>query len=355
MSFAHPLWLWGLAILPASFGLYWRRERRLKVVIAKLLAPRLRAPNSRFSTKAQHFQAALLALAIAFLFVALARPQAGVREIPITTSRGAAVIALDVSRSMLAEDVKPSRLGTAKLIAMDLVNDLHGFEIGVMAYAGEATMLAPLTFERDFLLQSIREAGPNNVSRGGTNFSNAFYEAVAILGPMTYSPKLLFLLTDGEDLEGDAAHVAKQARDAGIQIIPIAIGTEAGAPIVVKSEDGSIDYVRDLSGKMVLSKMRPGYLADLAKETDGQMITATDRDKIQSIIRSLKQAKTATTIRHADEWFWVPLGLAFLTASAGLCINTRKGLTIKNGARSLAKTEAAKERKKETVQQGTPA
>jgi Ca-activated chloride channel family protein len=130
---------------------------------------------------------------------------------------------------------------------MDLVNDLHGFEIGVMAYAGEATMLAPLTFERDFLLQSIGEAGPNDVSRGGTNFSNAFYEAVAILGPMTYSPKLL--LTDGEDLEGDARHVAKQIKDAGIQIVPVAIGTEAGAPMVVKNEDDSSDYVRDLSAR----------------------------------------------------------------------------------------------------------
>ncbi len=84
----------------------------------------------------------------------------GCGEIPITTARGAAVIALDVSRSMLAEDVKPSRLGTAKLIAMDLMDNLRGFEIGVMAYTGQATMLAPLTFERDFLLQSIREAGP---------------------------------------------------------------------------------------------------------------------------------------------------------------------------------------------------
>jgi hypothetical protein len=128
-------------------------------------------------------------------------------------------------------------------------------------------MLAPLTFERDFLLQSIREAGPNDVSRGGTNFSNAFYEAVAILGPMTYSPKLLFLLTDDEDLEGDAPHVVKQIKDAGIQIVPVAIGTEARAPMVVKNEDGSSDYVRDLSGAMVLSKIRPGFLADLAKES----------------------------------------------------------------------------------------
>ena len=341
--------------LPVFFALYRWRERRLKVVIAKLLAPRLRAANSCFSTTAERLQAALLALSMAFIFVALARPQAGVKEIPITTSRGAAVIALDVSRSMLAEDVKPSRLEAAKLIAMDLVNDLHGFEIGVMAYAGEATMLAPLTFERDFLLQSIREAGPNDVSRGGTNFSNAFYEAVAILGPMTYSPKLLFLLTDGEDLEGDAPHVAKQIKDAGIQIIPVAIGTEAGAPIVVKNADGSSDYVRDLSGAMVLSKMRPRFLADLSKETDGQMITANDRDKIQSIIHSLKKEKNATTIRHADEWFWVPLGLAFLTANAGLSINTRKGFTINKGVRSLAKTETAKEGKIETVQQGRPA
>jgi hypothetical protein len=146
---------------------------------------------------------------------------------------------------------------------------------------------------------------------------------------MTYSPKLLFLLTDGEDLEGDTAHVAKQAKDAGIQIIPIAIGTEEGAPIVVKGEDSSSEYVRDSAGKTVFSKMRPGFLADLAKETDGQMITAADRDKIQSIIRSLKPVKTATTIRHADEWFWMPLALAFLTASVALGINTGKSLTTK--------------------------
>jgi hypothetical protein len=155
--------------------------------------------------------------------------------------------------------------------------------------------------------------------------------------------------------EGDAPHVAKQIKDAGIQIVPVAIGTEAGAPMVVKNEDDSSDYVRDLSGAMVLSKMRPGFLADLAKETDGQMITEIDRDKIQSIIHSLKTAKIATTIRLADEWFWVPLGLAFLTANAGLSINTRKGFTIKKGVRSLAKTETAKERKIETVQQGRPA
>ncbi len=123
----------------------------------------------------------------------------------------------------------------------------------------------------------------------------------------------------------------------------------------MKRRDGSADYVRDLSGKMVFSKMRPGLLADLAKETDGQMIMATDRDKIQSIILSLKPAKTATTIRHADEWFWVPLGLAFLTASTGLCINTRNGMTIKNRARSLGQTEPAKERKMAAMPEGKPA
>jgi hypothetical protein len=132
----------------------------------------------------------------------------------------------------------------------------------------------------------------------------------------------------------------------------VAIGTEAGAPMVVRTRDDSSDYVRDLSGAMVISKISlislisPKRLAELHAPRAAS-------DRVASAAKVA--AKIATTIRLADEWFWVPLGLAFLTANAGLSINTRKGFTIKKGVRSLAKTETAKERKIETVQQGRPA
>jgi hypothetical protein len=142
MNLAHPLWLWGLLTLPVFFALYRRRERRLKLVIAKLLAPRLRAANSCFSTTAQRLQAARL---VHGLYSSGISSPAGWREgdFHYYFPRGGGDRARCVAQHARGRRQTKSPL-SAKLIAMDLVNDLHEFEIGVMAYAGEATMLAPL-------------------------------------------------------------------------------------------------------------------------------------------------------------------------------------------------------------------
>ena len=209
------------------------------------------------------------------MVAALMQPQWGERF--VTTPRVGAeiMIALDVSRSMLADDAKPTRLERAKAEISDLLAYLGNDQVGLIAFAGRATILSPMTPDRSFLRLALDGAGPHSVSRGGTRLAEPILRAVAGLGEPGPAQRALILISDGEDHDSFALDAAKKAAEAGIKIITIGFGDEAGSPVFVRNpEDGSRTQVRDSDGNPVISRLNGDLLREIALATDGAYVPA---------------------------------------------------------------------------------
>ena len=270
-EFAPLLWL---ALLGVAF-LVWR-ERRSDDALDALIAPNLKASLLRHASFARRcMQIAMLGLACAAFVLALMRPQWGARQIAATRAGAELMIALDVSRSMLAEDVAPSRLERAKAEILDLLAYLEGDQVGLIAFAGRASVLSPLTPDFGFLRLALENAGPHSVTRGGTRLEEPIRRAVAGFGPPGPAQRAILLITDGEDHDSFAKDAAEEAAEAGISIIAIGFGDEAGSPIVVTDpRTGARQPVLDADGVPVQSRLDGETLRELALITDGAYIPA---------------------------------------------------------------------------------
>ncbi len=309
LRFAEPVWL---ASIPLAMLLgaviYFAKERAWRGAIAAFCAPRLREQNVRLSLLRERMRAFLGLMAVVLVFVALARPQAGVREIAIRAPGSATLLLLDVSRSMLASDVSPDRLTRAKLFAQDLLEQMRPQEVGLAVFAGEAALLVPPTREHDLVAEYLREANPNSVSMGGTNFENALHEAVAVLGSLPHKIKTVILLTDGEDLDGNTERISQIFKESGLRLNIAVFGTEKGSTIAVEDpRGGATDLVRDPAGRVVVSRARPQEMTRLAESLGGTLLVQPylpDVPNTQS-----EQAAAVHTV--AKEWFWLPAAGAF--------------------------------------------
>jgi Ca-activated chloride channel family protein len=217
----------------------------------------------------------LLTAAGLFMVLALMRPQWGMRFVATPRVGAEIMIALDVSRSMLADDAKPSRLERAKAEIADLLAYLDQDHVGLIAFAGRASVLSPMTPDRSFLRLVLDGAGPHSVSRGGTSLAEPIQKAVAGLGEPGPAQRALILITDGEDHDSFALDAAKQAAEAGIRIIAIGFGDEAGSRIYVTDPDtGARTLLRDGDGNPVVSRLDGDMLREIALVTDGAYIPA---------------------------------------------------------------------------------
>lgn len=270
-GWVHGLWLWLLFV--AGLMLLERRGRgRLARFVSPALAGRLVEGPARWQRAAR---LALLALAGLAMVVALMRPQWGERFVAAPRVGAEIMIALDVSRSMLADDARPSRLERAKAEITDLLAYLENDQVGLIAFAGRASVLSPLTPDKSFLRLALESAGPHSVSRGGTRLAEPILRAVAGLGRPGPAQRALILITDGEDHDSFALDAARQAAEAGIKIITIGFGDEAGTPLYVRNpEDGSRSLVRDADGNPVVSRLDGELLREIALATDGAYVPA---------------------------------------------------------------------------------
>jgi Ca-activated chloride channel family protein len=185
------------------------------------------------------------------------------------------MIALDVSRSMLADDAKPSRLERAKAEISDLLSYLDDDYVGLIAFAGRATILSPMTPDKSFLRLALDSAGAHSVTRGGTSLAEPILRAVAGMGEAGPAQRALILITDGEDHDSFALDAAKRAADAGIKIITIGFGDEAGSQIYLRdSKTGARTLLRDGDGEPVVSRLDGDLLRDIALTTDGAFVPA---------------------------------------------------------------------------------
>jgi Ca-activated chloride channel family protein len=314
-GFAHALW--GVAAVLA--GLLWleaRAGRRLGTFVAAPMQPRLvdRVPRWRR-------RATLLALGASLLGIVLAlmRPQWGF-DLVTTRPVGAEImIALDVSRSMLAEDVAPNRLERAKAEIRDLLTYLEGDTVGLIAFAGRARVLCPLTPDFGFLRLVLDSVDPRTVGRGGTRLEEPIRRALAGFGPGGDAARVILLITDGEDHDSFPVDAARAAAEQGVRILAIGFGDEAGSEIVVTDpETGARRRVTDADGRPVVTRLDGALLRELALVTEGAYVPAgtgvLDLESIfEAHIRPLMRSGGAeSTRRMREEAYQWPLLVSWI-------------------------------------------
>ncbi len=236
MTFGNPSWLWALLALPLLAFFFARAEQlgagRLRQFVAARLLPRLAGTINRGR---RIFRFILLLLVLGLVIVSLASPRWGYAYDEVKRKGLDLLLAVDVSRSMLSNDVQPNRLERVKLATQDLIDALQGDRVGLIAFAGRAFLQAPLTIDYDAAVDSIQELDTNIIPEGGTNISDAIALAVRTFGKSATGNRALIIFTDGEELSGDAVTAAKAATDAGVRIFTIGVGTTS---VFIDSDPG---------------------------------------------------------------------------------------------------------------------
>ncbi|MDX2082260.1 MAG: VWA domain-containing protein [Terrimicrobiaceae bacterium] len=329
LTFGAPLWLWGLATIPLLAGLFLWSHARGRKLVARIVAARLRDQLAgSVSTGRRVIRAILLLSAWALLFIALAQPRSGFIEREQKTKGRDVIVAIDTSRSMLATDVPPTRLARAKLLTQDLVRLLRGDRVGLVAFAGSAFLQAPLTLDYGAVLAALDELDTNVIPKGGTNIAAAIRAAEEAFGKAEGQVRALIILTDGEELDADGIAAAAKAKELGIRIFTVGIGSPEGSLIPVRTEDGRQDFVRDASGKPVQSKLDETRLREIADATGGFYLPLgpdTARELFQSGIEPLDRVETGVfASRQPIEQYQWPLGAAMACMILWMLIGERK-------------------------------
>ena len=331
MSFGAPIWFWALLVIPVLALLFARAEQRgiarLREFVSPRLLPQLAATVNR---SRRVFRFALLMLGLALAIVSLARPQWGYIYEDVKRKGLDLLFAVDTSRSMLSNDVQPNRLERVKLAAQDLVNLLQGDRVGLIAFAGRAFLQAPLTIDYEAEVESINDLDTKTIPEGGTNISEAINLALNTFGKSAAGNRALIIFTDGEELSGDAAKVAKTAAEAGVRIFTVGVGTPQGSLIPVTSDDGGTAFVKDSAGQVVKSKLDEKRLREIAQATGGFYLHLDDgpRTMSQLYAQGLANMKAADIDarlgqRPIERYEW-PLGAAILALTMSILIGERK-------------------------------
>src|SRR5207249_3599649 len=336
MSFGAPIWFWALLAIPVLAVLFAGAEQRGVTKLREFVSPRLlpqRAATVNRSRRVLRFALVMLGLALAI--VSLARPQWGYIYEDVKRKGLDLLFAVDTSRSMLSNDVQPNRLERVKLAAQDLVNQLQGDRVGLIAFAGRAFLQAPLTIDYEAAVESINDLDTKTIPEGGTNISEAINLAVNTFGKSAAGNRALIIFTDGEELNGDAAKTAKSAADAGVRIFTVGVGTPQGSLIPINSDDGGTAFVKDSAGQVVKSKLDEKRLREVAQATGGFYLHLDDGPRTMSQLYSqglanMKAADIDARLgrRPIERYEW-PLGAAMLALTMSILIGERKKVHVR--------------------------
>lgn len=311
ISWARPEWLWALAIVPvAALAIVWSVRRRGQALEAFAEAG-VRARTQSLPGGRGAMRGFLLTLGLAFLCVAAAGPQWGVESVTAPPVRQHVVFALDVSRSMLARDASPSRLDRARLAVRQLLGGLPAAEAGLVIFAGEASLVVPLTRDHEALELYLSSAGPDWISDPSTDLSNAIEVSLDAFGPEPGPGEAVVILSDGEDQTGGVKAAVVVARERGVEVDAIGIGTRSGARIPV--EGGFLIA----AGTEVVTRLDPEPLKALASATAGAYVElGSSPGDVGPVLASLRArdagaAEGPVGERKADRYRW-PLAVALL-------------------------------------------
>jgi Ca-activated chloride channel homolog len=331
MSFGAPVWFWGLLAIPILALLFARAEQRATTRLREFVSPRLLPQLSATVHRTRRLvRFGFLMLGLAFAIVSLAQPQWGYIYEDVRRKGLDLLFAVDTSRSMLSNDVQPNRLERVKLAAQDLVNQLQGDRVGLIAFAGRAFLQAPLTIDYEAAVESVNDLDTKTIPEGGTNISEAINLALNTFGKSAAGNRALIIFTDGEELNGDAVKTAKAAAEAGVKIFTIGVGTPQGSLIPITSDDGATAFVKDSAGQVVKSKLDEKRLEEIAQATGGFYLHLGDGPRTMSQLYSqglanMKAAEIDARLsrRPIERYEW-PLGAAIIALTMSILIRERK-------------------------------
>jgi Ca-activated chloride channel family protein len=331
MKFAQPLWLLvGLAACAFALWRYRRYDRRQRTALTTFASQHLVERLTRsLSPGRRTLKRILVVTGIACLFLTLARPQAGFRW-EETKRKGLDILfAVDTSKSMLAQDVKPDRLTRARMAVSDLVDKLNGDGVGLIAFAGRAFLQSPVTLDYDAFRESLNALDTTIIPRPGTDIAAAIHEAQAAFHTQTGRDKILVLVTDGEDLAGNAITTAEAAAKDGVKIFTVGVGSANGELIPI----GGGEFAKDANGQIVKSKLDEATLKKIAKVTggiyqplgqQGEGLNAIYTQGLASFTRHNLATRQHRVYLERFQW---PLLTALLCFVADWLIGTRKRST----------------------------
>ncbi len=319
MQFAQPIWIvTGIAVcLTLFFLLQMLQARRLRA-LEQFVSPELRNELTRnVSSRRRGSKKILFLLAIFCCFLALARPQYGFKWVEVKRKGIDILFALDTSKSMLAEDIKPNRLERAKFAVMDFVGQLEGDRVGMMPFSGSTFLMCPLTTDYSAFEQSLNAIDTGIIPKGGTDIATAIKGAENILDNAA-NHKLLILITDGENLQGDSLQAAEKAAKQGMRIFTVGVGSKEGELIPIDRK-GKAGFLKDETGKYVTSRLDETQLAHIAEKADGLYVPLGNRGEG---LQTIYQEKLALIPKEEldERRHKVPLERFQWAVAAALCL-----------------------------------
>ena len=312
MQYESPIYfylLFAIAFFVVLFVgvLIWKKRLQSKFADAELLQ-RLTPNSSVFKSV---LKLIVLCLAVACMSMALVNPKIGTKLETVKREGVDLVFAIDVSKSMLAEDIAPNRIEKSKQLVSQIINSLAGDRIGIIGYAGSAFPQVPITTDFSSARLFLNSMNTDMVSSQGTAITEAIEVAKTYYNDEEQTNRVLFIVSDGEDHEGNVAELAQQAAEEGIRIFTIGVGTPNGGPIPIKSDGVLQYYKRDQNNERVVTQLNEETLIEIAEVSNGSYINGNDTsevvDNVTEILNGMDkktfEAKQFSDFKDQFQWF----------------------------------------------------
>ena len=314
------IWFWALGVIPVIILFFlvlqiWKKSTQNKFANKQILK-RLSPNQSLFKSI---LKVIVLCLAFACFAIALVNPKIGTKLETVKREGVDIVFAVDVSKSMLAEDIAPNRLEKSKQLVTQIINNLASDRVGIIAYAGKAYPQLPITTDYAAAKMFLQNMNTDMLSSQGTAINEAIKLAKTYFDNEEQTNRVLIIISDGEDHSEDAVNVAEEASDEGIRILTIGVGDEKGGPIPIKKNGILLNYKKDNKGETVITRLNEEVLKSIADEANGVYINGSNTDVVVDNIREILngmektefEAKQFSDFKDQFQWF-LAFGIFFL-------------------------------------------
>ena len=314
------IWFWTLLVIPVIILLFvflqlWRHSAQKKFADAGLLK-RLSPNQSVFKSI---LKVLVLCGAFACFTLALVNPKIGTKLETVRSEGVDIVFAVDVSKSMLAEDIAPNRLDKSKQLVTQIINSLASDRVGIIAYAGKAFPQLPITTDYASAKMFLQNMNTDMLSSQGTAISEAIQLAKTYYDNEEQSNRVLIIISDGEDHDGEAIDIAEEAAEQGIRILTIGVGDLKGGPIPLKRNGVILNYKKDKNGETVITRLNETTLKDIAAEANGVYINGSNTNEVVNTIKEELdkmdkqefESKQIADFKDQFQWF-LALGILLL-------------------------------------------
>ncbi len=347
LRFEHVYYFYGFIVIPVLLIIFLIMMRWRKISLKKLgHVPTIKRLMVDYPVYKHQFKFLVAILALSAIILGLANLQLGSKLEKVKRSGIDIVVALDVSKSMMAEDVRPNRLAKAQRFISKMIENMQNDRIALIVFAGNAYLQMPLTTDYAAAKMFLSTINTDMVPTQGTAISDAINQAVIAFEAGEQKHKALVMISDGEDHEQDALEIAKEVAEEGVSIFTIGVGSVQGAPIPVYRNGWQVDYKKDQSNNIVLSKLNEVMLQQLAAVADGEYIHLSDGgpNDINYLMKALgsieKKDFEERIYTDYDDKFQYFLSAAFLLLALELLISVRSNKWFSNW--SFLKTKEGK-------------